>query len=262
MKKILRKFAPVALVFLGLATLSFMAKDSIVLRLQPQQGKTYTITSKSNMMTKMEVQGQSMTMSQTMENRQSFTAKQVTEAQSLIETQVEAIKMSVSQMGMKFEYDSEHPEKTSPILADQTAELEKNIKKLSTVTYTALGKYLGDDEELGHQLSNVILEFPEEELSVGSKWNLKKEQNVNDINSMVNMEYAVTSISKKSIELSLSGVVESSEVTGTYNGTASLDPKTGLLMSSTIKSNLSTTVNEQGMSIPMTIIGNTTTEVK
>ena len=105
-----------------------MAKDGITLRLKPQQGKTQTITSKANMMTMMEVQGQSMSMSQTMEIKQSFNATKVTETQSDIETQVEAIKMSISQMGMKLEYDSEHPEKTSPMLAGRVAEMEKYLK--------------------------------------------------------------------------------------------------------------------------------------
>ena len=63
------------LVLVALATLSFMAKDGVTLRLKPQQDKTYTITSKANAMTMMEVQGQTMNMSQVYESTQSFTAK-------------------------------------------------------------------------------------------------------------------------------------------------------------------------------------------
>ena len=172
MKKTIRRFAPVMLVLVALATLSFMAKDGVTLRLKPQQGKTYNVTSKANMMTMMEVQGQTMNMSQNMETRQSFTATKVTDAQSDIETQVEAIKMTISQMGMKFEYDSENPEKTSPMLAGQTKEIEKNLKKPVNVSYDALGKLVGDSIKLENsQLGNVIVEFPENELTVGSKWN-------------------------------------------------------------------------------------------
>lgn len=263
MKKTLRRIAPVALILLGITTLSFMAKDSVTLRLKPQQGKTYTVTSKANMMTMMEVQGQTINMSQVMETRQSFTAKEVSDAQSVIETQVDAIKMSVSQMGMKLEYDSEHPEKTSPLLAGQTEEIEKTIKKLSTVTYDAMGKVVDDkdDIEMG-QLGNVILELPEKELSVGSKWNTLKQQNVSGTDIIVDMNYTVTSISRNSIELSFTGTVESSEVTGSYDGTASINPQTGLMMNSTTKTNIAMTLNEQGLSIPVTIVGNTTVEVK
>ena len=40
------------------------------------------------------------------------------------------------------------------------------------------------------------------------------------------------------------------------------DPQTGIVMNSSIKSNISMTINEQGMTIPMTVVGNTTVEVK
>lgn len=263
MKKTVRRFAPVALVFVALATLSFMAKTSISLRLHPEQGKTLTISSKANMMTMMEVQGQSMSMSQSMETRQLFTAKNVTDTQSDIETQVEAIKMTISQMGMKLEYDSENPEKTSPMIAGQTKEFEENLNKPVTVTYDALGHLVGDTADLGmNQLSNIIIELPDMILSKGSKWNSTKTQNVNGTEFKVNMEYTVTNLSRKSVDVSFTGNIESTEVTGNYNGTASIDPNTGLTTNSTTKSNISMTINEQGMSIPVTIVGNTTVEVK
>ena len=263
MKNTMKKFAPVMLVLVALATLSFMAKDGVTLRLKPQQGKTYNVTSKANMMTMMEVQGQTMNMSQNMETRQSFTATKVTDAQSDIETQVEAIKMTISQMGMKFEYDSENPEKTSPMLAGQTKELEKTLKKPVNVSYDALGKLVGDSIKLENsQLSNIIVEFPENELTVGSKWNNNKTQEISGNEVKINLEYTVTAISKKSVDVSFVGNMESADVTGTYNGTASIDPQTGLTMSSTTKTNISMTVTEQGMSIPITVVGTTTVEVK
>ena len=250
------------LVFVGLATLSFMAAG-VTLRLQPKQGNNYTITSKVNAMTMIEVQGQTMNMSQSFEIRQSAIAKEVTKEQSNFETQIEVIKMTMSQMGMKLEYDSEHPEKTSPMLAGQTGEFEKSLKKPVTVTYDALGKIVGDDTDLEmNQLSNIIIELPENELTVGSKWNSKKSQSVSNTDFEVNMEYTVTAISKKSVDVSFTGSSEANDITGTYNGTASIDPQTGIIMSSTTKSNVSMTVNEQGMSMPITVVSTSTVEVK
>ena len=261
MKK--KHLIPMLLVFIGLAALSFSLATGVTLRLQPKQGQTYTATSKVNAMTMIEVQGQTMNMSQTIDIRQSYIAKEVTNEQSTFETQIEAIKMSMSQMGMKLEYDSEHPEKTSPMLAGQTSEFEKNLKKPVTVTYDAMGKIVGDDTNLDmNQLSNVILEMPEEELTVGSKWNSKKTQTVSNTDFEVNMEYTVTAISKKSVDVSFTGNAESTEITGTYNGTASIDPQTGMVINSTTKSNVSMTLNEQGMSMPVTVVGTTTIEVK
>lgn len=263
MKKTLRRTAPVALVLIGLATLSFMAKDSITLRLKPQQGKTYTITSKASMMVMMEMQGQATNQTQSMETRQSFSAQSVTEKETLIETKIEALKMSISQMGMKMEYDSEHPEKTSPMLAGQTAEMDKAINKTGTVKYDVMGHVIDSLDLEMSQLGGVIIQLPEEELGVGSTWSVDKSQNVSGTEMNVHYTYTVTAISKKSVDLNVTGTVTgSNEATGTYTGTASINPKTGIITSSSIKSNMSMTLSQQGLSIPLTIVGNTTVEVK
>lgn len=268
MKKTIRRFSPAVLVLFGLALLcgcssqSRTSKGGVTLRLKPQQGKIYTLTSKSNVMMLIEVQGQSMNQSQNMETRQSFTAKEITTSESTFETQVESIKMSMSNMGMKYEYDSEHPDKTSPMLAGQTKAFDEAIKKPSTVNYDLMGKVIDSIDLEMSQLGAAIIQLPEKEVSVGSTWTLDKGQSVSGIEVNAKMTYTVTSISKKSVDVSFTGTVESTEVTGSYNGTANIDPKTGLITASTTKSNLSMTINEQGMSIPVTIVGTTTVEVK
>lgn len=260
MKK--KHFKAVSLILVGLAMISFMPKDVVTLRLRPQQGKTYTLTTKTNMMMMMEVQGQSMSQSQNMETRQSFTATEVTDTQSTFETQIEALKLSISQMGMKLEYDSEHPEKTSPMLAGQTKEMDAAIKKPATAKYDIMGNVIDSLKLEMSQLGGAIVKLPENELSVGDKWNAENKQSVSKIDITVNMEYTVTAISKKSVDVSFTGNIESTDVTGTYNGTASIDPKTGIITNSSTKSNVSMTINEQGMSIPVTMVGTSTVDVK
>ena len=262
MKKTIRRIVPAMLVLVALATLSFMAKDGVTLRLKPQQGKTYELTTKANMMIMMEVQGQTMNMSQNMETRQSFTAKETNDAQSVFETQIEAIKMSISQMGMKLEYDSEHPEKASPMLAGQTQEIEKHLKQPATITYNVMGNIIDSLDLEMSQLGAAIIELPEQELTVGSAWTFDKSQEISGTEMTTKMTYTVTAISKKSVDVNISGNVESTDVTGTYTGTASINPQTGLIIQSNTKSNISMTMNEQGMSIPSTIVGTTTVEVK
>ena len=263
MKKTIRKIAPLALVLLGLATLSFTANDGITLRLRPNKGKTYTVNSKQTSMSIMEVQGQTMNSTQSIETRQTFTAQEVTDAQSTFETQVEAMKLSISQMGMKLEYDSEHPEKTSPMLAGQTAEMEKELNKPVTVAYNALGELVGDPSELtSNQLGNVIINLPEGEISVGSTWTNEKTQSVSGIEFTVSTEYTVTAISKKSVDVSYKGTVTSDDVTGSTEGTASINPQTGIVMKTNGKQNISMTITEQGMSIPLTTAANVTITVE
>jgi len=259
----IKHFTAVSLILIGLAMISFTAKDGVTLRLKPQQGKTYTITTKASMMMLMEVQGQTMNQQQSLETRQSFTAENVTDNESLIETQIEAMKMTISQMGMKLEYDSEHPEKTSPMLAGQTAEMDKVIKKMETVKYDALGNIIDSINLEMSQLGAAIIQLPEEEISVGTTWVFDRTQGMGTIEINAKMTYTVTAISKKSVDVSVSGTVEGlDETNGTYEGTASINPQTGLVMNSSIKSNISMTLKEQGLTIPMTVVGNTTVEVK
>ncbi len=264
MKKTIRRIVPAMLVLVALTSLSFMGKDGVTLRLKPQQGKTCTVTTKANMMIMMEVQGQTMNMSQNMETRQTFTAKEVSDKQSTIETQIEAIKMTMSQMGMKFEYDSEHPEKTSPMLANQTKEIEERLHKPSDITYDALGKLVGDSTDSSMNQLGVIIELPETEITVGSSWTTTTSQETSGVGFSADITYTVKSISKKSIDLTYTGKVNGNvaDISGTYEGTASIDPQTGVMISNSQKQNLSMTMSEQGMSIPMTIVGNTTVEVK
>jgi hypothetical protein len=253
------------LVLIGLATLSFMAKDTITLRLHPQQGKSYTVNSKATSMNMMEVQGQTMNMTQTMETNQSFTIKEASDTQSVIESQIESLKLSMSQMGMKFEYDSEHPEKTSPMIADQTKELEKSIKKPAEFTYDAMGNVISEkEEESMNSLGNVIIKMPEEPISEGSTWTTSSTQGVSDMEFTVEFTYTVTAISKKSVDVSFKGNIlkNNDNVTGTYTGTASINPTTGILIKSNTKSNVSMTISQQGLTIPMTVNGNTTVTVE
>ena len=261
MKNTKKFFTPMLLVLIGLATLSFMAKESITLRLHPQQGKSYTISSKATIMQMIEVQGQTMNANQTMETSQSFTVKNVTEEQSEFEAQVESIKLSISNMGMKLEYDSDHPEKTNPMLAAQTKDFEKQIRKPATLVYDAMGNKIGEAEEASiNTLGNVIIKMPEDPISVGTTWKDTSTQNISEMELSIEYTYTVTAISKKSIDVSFSGTImkNSDNCTGTYNGTASINPSTGFVMKSTSKSNLSMTMSQQGMTFPVTIVSNNT----
>lgn len=251
----------ILLILIGFATVSTATAQSVTLRLQPKQGETHTIVTKANMTSKIDIGGATMNMSQVIETKQSFTTKSVSSQQCVIENQIDAMKMSITQMGAKYEIDTEHPEKTDPMLKDQAEAIQDQLKKPVTNTYDALGNIVGDDNDL-NQLSNIIIQLPKEELTVGSKWTSKNTQEVNDTKMVVNMEYTVTAISKKSVDVSFTGNVDSKDVTGTYNGTASIDPQKGIIVKATTKSSVSMTLNEQGLTIPVTVAGTTTLNVK
>ena len=65
----------ILLVLMGWSSLTVNAQKEVTVRLNPKMDVTYTAVIKNTMMNMMQVQGQSMTMTQTMETRSSFTAE-------------------------------------------------------------------------------------------------------------------------------------------------------------------------------------------
>ena len=246
----------------ALTAMSFAGGKGVTLRLRPQKDTLYVIKSKTTQTNSMKFQGQSMSSTQTFETTQSLTAKEVSDAKNVFETQIDALKLTISQMGMSFTYDSENPQNTSPMIADQAGEFEKIIKKPVTVTYDNLGHLEETTDMEMSQVSNVIIELPEDEVSVGSEWTYTKTQEISDIEMTVTMRVTVIEINKKGVDVSFAGTVDSKDITGTYEGTSTINPQTGLVMSSNIKNKISMTITEQGMTIPLTVNGTTTISVE
>ena len=259
MKKVL---VPIVLLVVALTTLSFTAGKGVTLRLSPTKGQSYVINSKTNQTTTMKIQGRSMSSIQAVESHQTFSTKEVSDNSIIFETQIDAIKMSYTTMGMTFNYDSDNPQNNSPMIADQTQKFDGIIKKPTDVSYDELGRLAVADDNDMSQLSNVIIELPEEELNVGSQWNCVKNQEISDSEVNINMTYTVTNISKKTVEVSFTGTIESQDITGTYSGTATISAQTGIIMSASIENKVSTTVSQQELEIPVTITGTTTINVK
>ena len=259
MKKVI---VPLVLMIVALTTLSFTAGKGVTLRLHPTKGQSFVINSKTNQTTTMKIQGHSMSSIQKVETSQSFSAKNVSDNNIMFETQIDAIKMAVTTMGMTLNYDSSNPQNNSPLIADQAREFDAVIKHPTNVTYDELGHTKELDDNDMSQLSNVIIELPKNEINVGSQWTHVKTQEVNESDVNINMTYTVTGISKKNVDVSFTGTIDNKDVTGTYNGTASINAQTGIVMSCSMENNVSATVSEQGMTIPITIKGTTTITVK
>ncbi len=259
----MKRFSLIAIVTIfALTAMSFTGGKGVVLRLNPQKDKVYVIKSKTTQINSMKIQGQSMSSTQTIETTQSMTAKEVSDTKNVFETQIDAIKLNMSQMGMNLTYDSENPQNTSPIIAGQVGEFEKNLKKPVNVTYDNHGRLDETTDFEMSQISNAIIELPEDEISVGSEWTYTKTQEVSDIEITVNMKVTVTGINKKGVDVSFNGTVDSKDVTGTYEGTSTINQQTGIVVSSNIKNKISMTITEQGLTIPLTVSGTTTITVE
>lgn len=259
----MKKISLIAIVtILALTAMSFSAGKGVILRLKPTKDKVYVIKSKTTQTNSMKFQGQSMSSTQTFEATQSLTAKEVSDTKNVFETQIDAMKITISQMGMSFTYDSDNPQNTSPMIKDQVSEFEKILKKPVDVIYDDLGRLEETTDFKMSQISNVIIELPEDEVNVGSEWTYTKTQEISDIEMTVTMRVTVIGINKKGVDVSFAGTVDSKDITGTYEGTSTINPQTGLVMSSNIKNKISMTITEQGMTIPLTVNGTTTISVE
>lgn len=247
------------LAVLGLTLVSFMTNDSIVLRFKPQVGKTMTYSTKSTQIMTMNVQGQSMNTTQTLESKMQMTAKEVTADSIFCEMVTKSMKLTQSTMGMTLTFDSEHPENTSPMLAGATKAYQDLIDKKMQIVVDPLGKTIKSDSD---NLQSLNTTFPEKAISEGSQWTNNHTQTISDVEVNVTTTYTVAKITKKETTLNLESTLKSSVVNGTDSGSMVIDNATGIAKSSTVKTNLNMTIEQQGISIPMTISGTTTTTIE
>ena len=113
----------------ALTMVSFMANDSVLLRLKPQVGKTMTINMKSSQIMTMNVQGQSIANSQTIESKTEMTATNITADSIFCTAKMKSMKMTQSAMGMTMVFDTEHPEDANPMLAGAMKAFQDAIDK-------------------------------------------------------------------------------------------------------------------------------------
>ena len=84
----------------ALTAMSFTGGKGVTLRLRPYKGSGYTIKSKTTQTNSMKFQGQSMSSTQTFETKQLLTPKEISDTKNVFETQIDAMKITISQMGI------------------------------------------------------------------------------------------------------------------------------------------------------------------
>ena len=243
----------------ALTMVSFMANDSVLLRFKPQVGKTMTLNMKSTQIMKMNVQGQSVSNSQTIESKTEMTATKLTADSVFCMAKIKSMKMTQNTMGMTMTYDSEHPENTSPMLAGVTKQFQNAIDKELQVVFDPLGNTIKMPSENIPTNSAV---YPEEAVSVGSQWTSDNTQNIGGIEVVMTATYTVTKITKKETFIDMESVIKSDVASGTNSGSMVIENATGLTKSSTIKTNMTMTISEQGLSIPTTVTATTTLTIE
>ena len=262
MKRNFKTAFPILLVFIGFITMSFTNNnDSVVLRINVKKGQSFTVKGKINQLMTINAQGMNMSVPQTIEMRQSISIDEVNDGQFTTSSAIEACKVTLTQMGTKLTYDSEHPENNSPMLAGQTDELDKNIGKKFTTIYNNRGELLQSEEitsNFNYQ-TGVIIPFPEEPVHVGSQWTQDTTMSINNIDMKAVNTYTVSEITKKTVTLTQTTTMKGDsksmamDMSMSAEGTIIIDRATGIVTKTSCKMNCSMTIEEQGMKIPMTM---------
>ena len=243
----------------ALTMVSFMANDSVLLRLKPQVGKTMTINMKSSQIMTMNVQGQSMNNSQTIESKMEITATNVTADSIFSVSKMKSMKMTQNTMGMTMVYDTEHPEDANPMLAGAMKPFQDAIDKEIPFVFDPQGNPLKMPSE---NIPNISATYPVEAVSVGSQWTANNTQNIAGTDIVMTATYTVTKITKKETTVNVESVIKSDIASGTNSGSMVIDNATGLTKTSTIKTNMCLTISEQGLSIPTTVTATTTLNIE
>ena len=262
MKRNFKIALPILLVFIGFVAMSFTAgNDGIVLRLNVKKGQSFTMNGKITQLMTINAQGMNMSVPQTIETRQSINIDEVNGDQISTSSSIDAFKMTMTQMGMKLTFDSEHPENNSPMLASATGEIDKLIGKKFTTVYSNRGEIIQAEEiasSLNYQ-AGIIMLFPEDAIQVGSQWTQDTTLNVSNVDMRTTNTYTVSEITKKSITLTMTttSAADSQSMAMDMNmsgeGTIIISRATGLVTKTTSKTNCSMTVEEQGLKMPMTM---------
>lgn len=250
---------------IALTTLSFTAGKSVILRIRPYKDKVYVIKSCTKSTMTMKYPGQSLTTDAITEERQSFFAKEVSENNNVFETQLDASKITIKRMGQTLIYDTDNPQNNSPMLVQGGySAYDTIIKRPNNVTYDCFGHIQESDSIAPFNLSSVMIELPEHEITVGSEWTYIHSQDFNYFKAYWNMHVNVLEIKKKYAVLSITGTADIPEAnaTGTSEGTWTIDLKTGIVINCINKFNATMKYSEYGLTVTANISGTTTITVE
>jgi hypothetical protein len=235
----MKKFILLAVLMISLAA---TAQESVLLRLNYNKGDNY-VTSVELKQSMGAQGGMSMTM------LMNSNVSNVDDKSIMLESKVESIVMNMNQGGMVMDYDSN---KSSEEL-DQMGQMMKSQFDpiLKATIYNSVDRYgnvlevkvepslPGMEQFTGSQ--NAI-NFPEEEVSIGSSWASEADNQ----GMKIVTKYTVTSIADGMIFLDVSGDV-SGIGTGTMNGKSTVEISSGIQTNATIEM----TISAQGMEMSL-----------
>ncbi len=256
-----------ALVLLGMIGFAFVPAKSFLLTYKLEKGTKSGIEIKTNQNISMTMSGQSVNIKQDVTLNQSVEITNVSEEGNIDFSIVyERIRFKQNAMGMEVEWDSDSPEASEGnMMAQQiAAQLNKAVQKTVTATIDPLGnpitnnssEVLGETNVSGFEMGMLVV-FPDHEISVGDTWEVVTKPDPSS-------DFAITAVYKldeyksKTAIISFDGTVAGTEMngtpaklSGTISGKATIDSKTGWLISSNSMQSLEMEMEQQGQTMPM-----------
>lgn len=250
-----------------LATNLVQAEPKALLRLNLQKGTTYEMTMTTNIHVDQEMMGQKMKVGQKMEMIVSYKVLDVLANKNfLIEYLIKKISIEMNMNGKEMNFDSESTDSSNPmntsfknlvanslkIELDQKGQvervegLEEYTKKLSQNPQMAQAmQVFTDTASFNSFIGQIFSYFPESEVSKGDKWtsslklpalmNTETIMNFEVIDIKADMiDLNVTSAVNLDAPIEQEGIKVNMKMTGTQNGTMTIDATDGWVRSSNL----------------------------
>ena len=233
----------ITLVFLVITSLSTSAQESVLLRLNYTQGDKYVVEEESAQ--SMGFHGETK-MNMTME----MTVTEVTAKNIKTESKVTSVVSNLMQAGMTISYDSNKKDEELDDMAQMMklkydpmmkVTIHTTLDKIGNMIEAKIEPAIPGMEQLTGNTST--LQYPVEEVSIGSSWNSEVENQGIKMNTI----YTVSNIANGIVTLDISGDV-SGTGTGTIEGIITIDIDSGIKTSAVLE----VTVSTQGVEMNIT----------
>ncbi len=272
-------FLKVALVMvLSVTTLLSFSQKQVTLKYNLNEGNSYKFETNTAQEISFEANGQSVVMDMVIDVFMTGKVDKVYD--SLIDNSfvMDRIKLDQKIFGMEMKYDSDDSSTFSSGAGAQIAQqfnkiigstVNMTITEYGSVKNVDLGELVdNDDLSQSFKTGSFYANYPQHPVKVGDSWDVEIKP-FDDGDMKVVTTYTLEKANRKEAVISFTGKIsgtnikgEGLKMDGESTGEMKVNAKTGMLISSTSDIDMKMDLEQQGMKIPATVMGTTTTKVE
>ncbi|NOX86577.1 MAG: hypothetical protein GXO86_11555 [Chlorobi bacterium] len=263
-----------AVVFL-FSSLSVFSQKSIDLKYDVSTGDQYDYHIVTDQDITFDANGQTMALNQNIEFKLISTVAEVSRDSMEIESKIKKIKMVQSIFGMQLVYDSDDPATAqNPMVAKIAETMGAMVDKSYYVVMDKKGNMLKvnmselvENDNLSNNLSSGMQfgTYPDHKVKIGDSWETEISP-LKTSDMKVKVKYTLLKVSGKKATLGIDGTITANTVEdidmkmdGTQKGEMIVNTETGWLIESKIDQEIRMDIEQNGVKVPATISGTTTT---